>query len=53
MIKLRIQGEKEEIEQFMKLLRNIEPFIKILSESDNYPNRNSVYVRKYVDLRSN
>lgn len=52
MIKLRIQGEEEEIEKFMELVKNLEPFIKILSESDNYPNRNSVYVRKYVDIKS-
>ena len=51
MIKLRIQGEEEEVEQFMNLIRDLEPFIKVLSESDDYPNRNSVYVRKYVDLR--
>jgi hypothetical protein len=53
MIKLRIQGEPEEVEQFMKLIRDFEPFIKILMESENYKNRNSEYVRKYVELRGN
>jgi hypothetical protein len=53
MIKLRITGEDEEVKDFMKLLRDMEPFIKVLSESENYKNRNSEYIRKYVELRNN
>ena len=53
MIKIRIMGEEEEVEQFIKLVKNLEPFVKVLSESDSYKNRNSEYIRKYVELKSN
>ena len=47
MIKIRLEGEKEEIEQAASLLSVT---FKILNESQPYPNRgNSLYYRVYVD----
>jgi len=49
MIKLRIQGLPDEVEKFSEQLKK--DGYRFLMESDDYPNRNSVYVRKYVDIR--
>lgn len=49
MIKLRIQGLPDEVEKFSEQLKK--DGYHFLMESDDYPNRNSVYVRKYVDIR--
>ena len=49
MIKLRIQGLHDEVEKFSEQLKK--DGYRSLMESDDYPNRNSVYVRKYVEIR--
>lgn len=49
MIKLRIQGLPAEVEKFTEQLKK--DGYHFLMESDDYPNRNSVYVRKYVEIR--
>lgn len=46
MIKLRIQGLPDEVEKFSKQLKK--DGYHFLMESDDYPNRNSEYVRRYV-----
>ncbi len=48
MIKIRVEGEPNEVEKFVRLLEKKD--VRILSESDDYKNRNSVYVRRYVDV---
>lgn len=45
MIKLRIEGLPKEVEKAVQKLTDFE----ILSESKIYPNRNSQYVRKYIE----
>ena len=48
MIKVRLEGTPEEIEDFLAGFR---PGYKILSESASYPNRGkSAYVRVYLDV---
>ena len=42
MIKIRIEGLPEEVEKYG---------YEFLQKSETYPNRNSVYVRKYVEIR--
>lgn len=49
MVKVRIEGLPEEVEQFTEQLEK--DGYEFLQKSNNYPNRNSVYVRKYVDIR--
>ena len=49
MIKLRIQGLPDEVEKFSKQLKK--DGYHFLMESDDYPNRNSEYVRRYVEIR--
>lgn len=50
MLKIRIQGLPSEVEKFTEQLEKDEKY-EFLQKSENYPNRNSVYVRKYVDIR--
>lgn len=50
MVKVRIEGLPEEVEQFTEQLKKDEKY-EFLQKSENYPNRNSVYVRKYVEIR--
>ncbi|WP_417120177.1 DUF3970 family protein [Ruminococcus bicirculans (ex Wegman et al. 2014)] len=50
MIKIRIEGLPEEVEKFTEQLEKDEKY-EFLQKSENYPNRNSVYIRKYVDIR--
>lgn len=50
MLKIRIQGLPAEVEKFTEQLEKDEKY-EFLQKSENYPNRNSVYVRKYVDIR--
>ena len=50
MVKVRIEGLPEEVEKFTELLEKDEKY-EFLQKSENYPNRNSVYVRKYVEIR--
>ena len=38
-----------EVEQFTEQLEKDE--YEFLQKSETYPNRNSVYIRKYVDIR--
>lgn len=45
MIKIRVEGEPKEVEKFVRLLEKKD--VRVLSESDDYKNRNSVYVRRY------
>ena len=49
MIKLRIQGLPDEVEKFSEQLKK--DGYHFLKESDDYPNRNSEYVRRYVEIR--
>ena len=49
MIKIRIEGLPEEVEKFTEQLEK--DGYEFLQKSENYPNRNSVYVRKYVEIR--
>lgn len=49
MIKLRIQGLPDEVEKFSEQLKK--DAYHFLMESDDYPNRNSEYVRRYVEIR--
>ena len=49
MIKMRIEGLPEEVQCFSDCLKN-KIGLDILSESNNYPNRNSQYVRRYFDV---
>ena len=49
MIKLRIQGLPDEVEKFSEQLKK--GGYHFLMESDDYPNRNSEYVRRYVEIR--
>lgn len=49
MVKVRIEGLPEEVEKFTEQLKK--DGYRFLMESDDYPNRNSVYVRKYVEIR--
>ncbi|MFR9037668.1 MAG: hypothetical protein ACLVIP_14195 [Ruminococcus sp.] len=48
MIKLRIQGLPDEVEKFSEQLKK--GGYHFLMESDDYPNRNSEYVRRYVEV---
>ena len=41
MVKVRIEGLPEEVEK---------DGYEFLQKSENYPNRNSVYIRKYVEI---
>jgi hypothetical protein len=49
MIKLRIQGLPDEVEKFSEQLKK--DGYHFLMESDDYLNRNSEYVRRYVEIR--
>lgn len=49
MLKIRITGLSDEVEQATEMLN--ENF-KILSKSDEYKNRNSEYVRVYIECES-
>ena len=48
MVKVRIEGLPEEVEKFTKQLEK--DGYEFLQKRENYPNRNSVYVRKYVEI---
>ena len=48
MIKIRVEGEPKEVEKFVRFLEKKD--VRVLSESDDYKNRNSVYVRRYLDV---
>lgn len=48
MVKVRIEGLPEEVEKFTKQLEK--DGYEFLQKSENYQNRNSVYVRKYVEI---
>ena len=50
MVKVRIEGLPEEVETFTELLEKDEKY-EFLQKSENHSNRNSVYVRKYVEIR--
>lgn len=47
MIKLRVEGEPDEVQEKLLLIRMT---FRVLSESKPYQNRNSVYVRVYIDI---
>ena len=48
MVKVRIEGLPEEVEKFTEQLKK--DGYHFLMESDDYPNRNSEYVRRYVEV---
>ena len=50
MVKVRIEGLPEDVEKFTEQLEKDEKY-EFLQKSETYPNRNSVYVRKYVEIR--
>lgn len=49
MIKIRIEGLPEEVEKFTEQLEKYG--YEFLQKSETYPNRNSEYVRRYVEIR--
>ena len=49
MVKVRIEGLPEEVEKFTEQLKK--DGYHFLMESDDYPNRNSEYVRRYVEIK--
>ncbi len=49
MVKVRIEGLPMEVEQFTEQLEK--DGYEFLQKSETYPNRNSQYVRKYVEIR--
>ncbi|SFH22032.1 hypothetical protein SAMN05660649_04309 [Desulfotomaculum arcticum] len=49
MVKIRLQGLPAEVERMILSLR--EKGYRILSESTQYQNRNSEYVRVYLDVK--
>lgn len=49
MVKVRIEGLPEEVEKVTELLEKDEKY-EVLQRSENYPNRNSEYVRRYVEV---
>lgn len=51
-VKIRLHGESEEIEKVLKIIKDSEPFIEILSVSGEYKDRGtSKYSRKYLDVK--
>lgn len=53
-MKLRLHGEKEDIQQYVDLLSALEEeqILSMLSKSDYYPDRGpSKYCRVYIDLK--
>lgn len=48
MVKVRIEGLPEEVEKFTEQLEK--DGYEFLQKSENYPNRNSVYIRKHVEI---
>ena len=49
MVKVRIEGLPTEVEQFTEQLEK--DGYEFLQKSENYPNRNSQYFRKYVEIQ--
>ena len=50
MVKIKIHGSPEEVAKATEKLKEM-PGSKILSESDNYPDRGkSTYVRRYINV---
>lgn len=49
MVKVRIEGLPEEVEKFTEQLEK--DGYEFLQKSETYPNRNSVYIRKYVEIK--
>lgn len=49
MVKVRLQGKEEEIIEIIEFIKNAKG-IEILEQSSPYQNRNSQYVRVYLDL---
>jgi len=47
MIKLRIEGELDKVQKKLVLIKKM---FRVLSVSRTYQNRNSVYVRVYVEI---
>lgn len=47
MVKVRLQGLPDEVQSLVKSLKQ---HYTVLQESAPYPNRNSEYVRVYIDL---
>jgi len=47
MLKIRIEGMQDEINRFMN---NFNDYYRVLSQSKPYKNRNSEYVRVYIEI---
>lgn len=50
MVKIRLEGLPDEVEN---LLVKVRKDFNILQESNQYPNRNSKYIRVYLDVECN
>lgn len=51
MMKLRLHGETEDLNEFTEFLSKLSPWVRILSISRNYKDRGaSVYNRVYIDV---
>ncbi|GIP08810.1 DUF3970 family protein [Paenibacillus macerans] len=49
MLKIRVEGLPREIDRF---LEHFQDYYRVLQRSKPYPNRNSEYVRVYVEIGS-
>lgn len=51
MVKVRLHGETEDLNEFTEFLSKLSPWVRILSISRNYKDRGaSVYNRVYIDV---
>lgn len=51
MVKVRLHGETEDLNEFTEFLSKLSPWVRILSISRNYKDRGaSVYNRVYMDV---
>ena len=52
MVKIRLHGTQEEVLKAEEYLKNNKD-VEVLSTSDCYNDRNSKYIRKYLDIKLN
>ena len=52
MVKIRLHGTQEEVLKAEEYLKNNKD-VEVLSTSDCYSDRNSKYIRKYLDIKLN
>ncbi|WP_282156254.1 hypothetical protein [Cytobacillus gottheilii] len=52
-VKIRLHGEPEDVERVLNLIKDSDPFLKVLSESSEYKDRGkSEYIRKYIEVKT-